>query len=569
MLEYIWDQTAVNTGCSGNLVVLGGQYCSVSNDTDKAGAGANSGSGDSVTANGIQGDGGHTRGDELVARLSENLKSFFHSEKQLESQWPTAFIDDVLSRTWLTYRTGFPPIERDKNGPSVLNLGSLLRGTLDLSNSSKGFTTDAGWGCMIRTSQSLLANSLMMLKLGRDWIYNPQDVDSTDADLKKHWEILMKFNDDPAADYSIHKFVSYAARHCGKRPGEWFGPSDAAKSIQGLCNGIDDDLKVYLSSDSGDIYQDELFKISNWGTQNSKPVLILSGIRLGVKSVNAVYWDFLKYLLSIPNAAGIAGGRPSSSHYFFGYQDDYFFYLDPHTPQKSLPLSHENLEFKELQQHLSTFHTKKIRKLHLTHLDPSMLVGILIKDENDYNQFAKKLSAFDPSKRFLNISQKRMSLISRDSTGLGFDSNEALSDLGVESLEDDDDEEEENDALHASSFANKNDEIPDVSTSVAEPLRYENFYTNTHEKGPDSLTDMALPSTASSKIRQESIVMITDADHKEDTVELREEDFEEDPVVVDDLDIASSEKTPPVVNYTETIHHDRRFSDAVLISSPK
>lgn len=39
----------------------------------------------------------------------------------------------------------------------------------------QGFTSDTGWGCMIRSGQSLLANALSVLVLGRG-IMHPSDV---------------------------------------------------------------------------------------------------------------------------------------------------------------------------------------------------------------------------------------------------------------------------------------------------------------------------------------------------------------------------------------------------------
>ncbi|GME80342.1 unnamed protein product [Ambrosiozyma monospora] len=48
------------------------------------------------------------------------------------AEWPADFLCDVDTRIWLTYRAGFPLIEKSPDGPSPLSFGSLLRGTLDL-----------------------------------------------------------------------------------------------------------------------------------------------------------------------------------------------------------------------------------------------------------------------------------------------------------------------------------------------------------------------------------------------------------------------------------------------------
>lgn len=80
--------------------------------------------------------------------------------------WPASFLDDFESRIWLTYRSNFPPIpkSRDPGAQSSMTLSVRLRSQL---LDQGGFTSDAGWGCMIRSGQSLLANALVMLRLGR------------------------------------------------------------------------------------------------------------------------------------------------------------------------------------------------------------------------------------------------------------------------------------------------------------------------------------------------------------------------------------------------------------------
>nr|ACJ73915.1 autophagy-related 4b variant 3 [Zea mays] len=56
-----------------------------------------------------------------------------------------AFLEDFSSRIWITYRKGFDAIP-----------GSKL-------------TSDVNWGCMVRSSQMLVAQALIFHHLGRSW----------------------------------------------------------------------------------------------------------------------------------------------------------------------------------------------------------------------------------------------------------------------------------------------------------------------------------------------------------------------------------------------------------------
>lgn len=80
--------------------------------------------------------------------------------------WPPAFLDDFEARIWLTYRSSFPAIAKseDPKAASAMSLSVRLRSQLVEQGR---FTSDTGWGCMIRSGQSLLANALVILKLGR------------------------------------------------------------------------------------------------------------------------------------------------------------------------------------------------------------------------------------------------------------------------------------------------------------------------------------------------------------------------------------------------------------------
>lgn len=86
-------------------------------------------------------------------------------EEEAEGGWPKDFLDDFESRPWMTYRSNFPAIQKsaDPKASASMSFSVRLRSQLDQG----GFTSDTGWGCMIRSGQSVLANALVMLRLGR------------------------------------------------------------------------------------------------------------------------------------------------------------------------------------------------------------------------------------------------------------------------------------------------------------------------------------------------------------------------------------------------------------------
>jgi hypothetical protein len=67
------------------------------------------------------------------------------------------------------------------------------------------------------------------------------------------------------------------------------------------------ELKVYVTGDGADVYEDTLMKVATAGDGIFCPTLILVGIRLGIDRVTPVYWDALKKSLQLPQSIGIAG----------------------------------------------------------------------------------------------------------------------------------------------------------------------------------------------------------------------------------------------------------------------
>ena len=84
-----------------------------------------------------------------------------------------------------------------------------------------------------------------------------------------------------------------------------------------------------------------------------------------------------------------ASGRPSSSHYFVGAQGAYFFYLDPHQARPALPL-HFNLD-EYTEDEVNSCHTRRLRRIHVKEMDPSMLIAFLIRDEDDFTKWRRSV----------------------------------------------------------------------------------------------------------------------------------------------------------------------------------
>lgn len=163
-----------------------------------------------------------------------------NGEKVAGSSWPSAFLRDFDARFWMTYRSGIAVIAKSKSprAASALSLSMRVRSRLV---DEYGFTSDSGWGCMIRSGQSLLCNAMAILQLGRGrgFQHARQKLDShnrvgwrrgTLPDEERH--LISLYADDPQAPYSIQNFVQTGGKLCGKTPGEWFGPSATARCIQ-------------------------------------------------------------------------------------------------------------------------------------------------------------------------------------------------------------------------------------------------------------------------------------------------------------------------------------------------
>ena len=185
-----------------------------------------------------------------------------------------AFLCDLRSRVWITYRRGFPAIASGADRGSGGSGGS--GGSEDASASEASaseassagvaisrrivekapyqYTTDAGWGCTLRVGQMLLANALSIHFFGRG--YRRRDagpcVPGGDARARDpHDGLLSWFGDHPDANacpFSIHEVYRWGRGELddaaekkpggvpGVVPGRWLGPCVTAQAMAALTN---------------------------------------------------------------------------------------------------------------------------------------------------------------------------------------------------------------------------------------------------------------------------------------------------------------------------------------------
>lgn len=96
------------------------------------------------------------------------------------------------------------------------------------------YTSDAGWGCMLRVGQMFIANIYYVFQ-GRNWL-----------------NVIKLFYDNTnEAPFSIQKFTEYASlMYKNKAKQEWFSPCQCGYLIKELLENMDDNYRVNILNDN-------------------------------------------------------------------------------------------------------------------------------------------------------------------------------------------------------------------------------------------------------------------------------------------------------------------------------
>jgi cysteine protease ATG4 len=267
------------------------------------------------------------------------------------------------------------------------------------------FTTDAGWGCMLRTGQMLLARAVLVQLSPLNWQLTDADVQSPFSVYRR---VVRWFNDEPHdAPFSIHQFIEAQRLACARRgdahqmqlaAGSWFTPTEVACIIRDVIriNGaVLDNLEVYVARD-GELNRRAIEQLAGVAPAPDasdgsaerpwRHVVLLIPVRLGVDALHESYVQPLRKLLTMPQTLGVFGGRPRQSLYFVGVQADDVLFLDPHLVQSWQP---PHAKFDDATNHLAA-----PQRMRLRDVDPSMTIGFFLRTRADFDMVLAQLDAF-------------------------------------------------------------------------------------------------------------------------------------------------------------------------------
>lgn len=289
---------------------------------------------------------------------------------------------DIRSRLWFSYRKGYVPI------------------------GDTGLTSDKGWGCMLRCGQMLLAQALLFLHLGRDWVWSPSTKDRT------YLRILRMFEDRRSASYSIHQIALTGASE-GKEVGEWFGPNTVAQVLRKL--SVYDEwssLAIHVALDNT-LVTSEVRQLCTSGFSGRgmsegreqrvgmgrmrrptgsfwRPLLLVIPLRLGISEINPVYIQGLKTCFTFPQSVGVIGGKPNHALYFIGCVGNDVIFLDPHTTQQIGFINNKDEDHEKKTD--CSFHCQQASRLHILNMDPSVAVSFFCRTESEFDALCKQIT---------------------------------------------------------------------------------------------------------------------------------------------------------------------------------
>ncbi|CAL8470403.1 g9945 [Coccomyxa elongata] len=332
----------------------------------------------------------------------------------LKQEVLNAVLSDLMSRIWMTYRRGFPPIGKS------------------------GITSDVGWGCTLRSGQMLLAQALVHHLVGRQWRRKLEAAYPEEVAQMLHW-----FGDQASEQrpFSIHNMCSRGQPY-GVKAGDWLGPSGLCSTLADMVNKVQPgglQCRVVATSGGGapvlctsrlaaafdKSAEQHSGDPGTSGSDAGQPsrqqgLLLLIPLMLGLNGkINPRYCTQLQQVLTWPQSTGIVGGRPSSSLYFIGFQHQHVLYMDPHDVQ----------EVASEAADLDTYFCSALRLMPIANIDPSLAIGFYCSSSGDFEELCGRLRRLEAEAGCAPL----VCVVDEDAGDPSWPAEDVLSDEGIPS----------------------------------------------------------------------------------------------------------------------------------------
>jgi cysteine protease ATG4 len=222
--------------------------------------------------------------------------------------------------------------------------------------------TDEHWGCCIRCAQGLLSQFVRR--------YCERIPDTFSAFGPAAAPLFYDLPGD-RAPFGIHAFCE-AIFALTRRAGEWVKASCMAQVIGRLLARF----KIpVLIAENGFISGAALCAAVAGG----RPALALIPLMLGPSTLGQDWVQFVRMSVSIAQAVGIIGGRQGRSFFVVGFQDEDFFFFDPHAVLDPVARAGDERRLFE----------PPLKRMKATDLNSSMLVGFFVTEPGDLQEIAE------------------------------------------------------------------------------------------------------------------------------------------------------------------------------------
>ena len=318
---------------------------------------------------------------------------------------------------------------------------SYRSGFINLSNLGlKNYTSDCGWGCMLRCCQMILSKCLIQKKMF-DYFsqkntlidnnilnrirkevlclfsdnYLSLELATEHPDLAKFWlkyENIAKINSSYSSiseiipPYSIHILCKL-----GNCAGEFTSDVKMIKLICQINSELFNDLN-FVHFESGSISRKRLLEAfcqEYTGNNNvdlityngvdyqfKKPGVVFISLRLGLYNLDPSYYDFIPFIFSkFRNNYGFVGGKKNRAYYFIGIQgDNKLILVDPHVNQKLT---------NNIDKDYESYYTENLYLLDIKELSSAFTLALGIFNSKHFTQLLDDIIWFDRHSKFNEI----------------------------------------------------------------------------------------------------------------------------------------------------------------------